>query len=432
MEAYLFSMFFIIHSKKGNVMNKKQKFIAGAMALTLITSAAPMSVSAKAKAKAPAKVTVTSAKRVSNTKTTVKWKKLKKNTSGYAVYVKAGSSKWRLTKKVGKKTASVTFATSPESKYQVKVRAYKNGKKVKKYYNKKSKKFVSKKAYKKLKKKNRTTKKVASVKWGKYSSTKTINAVFGNKISSPNGNFDKNEDAALTWTKVKGAKKYEVARSQDGAYKTVATVSGNSYTDKTYNPMKKMSYKVRPMNGSYAGNWSKAMTMDPAESEEGHQHQWKETTEQVETLAGWDKKTEGHTICLSCIEMGRESECDLDNLDTNVGKWRDEHPDESELNNPYKKEFNKHTERDKAEYDSGANTSGSNAWHNTSTDVTIYRPIKKTINVTTYVCEDCGAKRCNTAYKPYNNEKSYAIAHFNLGNGRTEFRMDHYADGEEF
>ena len=116
MEAYLFSMFFIIHSKKGNVMNKKQKFIAGAMAVTMITSAAPMSVSAKAKAKAPAKVTVTSAKRVSNTKTTVKWKKLKKNTSGYAVYVKAGSSKWRLTKKVGKKTASVTFATSPESK----------------------------------------------------------------------------------------------------------------------------------------------------------------------------------------------------------------------------------------------------------------------------------------------------------------------------
>ena len=36
-------------------MNKKQKFIAGAMALTLITFAAPMSVSAKAKAKAPAK-----------------------------------------------------------------------------------------------------------------------------------------------------------------------------------------------------------------------------------------------------------------------------------------------------------------------------------------------------------------------------------------
>ena len=419
-------------------MNKKQKFIAGAMALTLITSAAPMSVSAKAKAKAPAKVTVTSAKRVSNTKTTVKWKKLKKNTSGYAVYVKAGSSKWRLTKKVGKKTASVTFATSPESKYQVKVRAYKNGKKVKKYYNKKAKKFVSKKAYKKLKKKNRTTKKVTSVKWGKYSSTKTINAVFGNKISSPNGNFDKNEDATLTWAKVKGAKKYEVARSQDGAYKTVATVSGNSYTDKTYNPMKKMSYKVRPMNGSYAGNWSKAMTMDPAESEDGHQHQWKETTEQVETLAGWDKKTEGHTICLSCIEMERESECDIDNFEEGAHKWLQwdkAHPGAKREENPYETindAYNAHIDRDKAEYDSGANTSGSNGWHNTSTDVTIYRPIKKTINVTTYVCEDCGAKRCNTAYKPYNNEKSYAIAHFNLGNGRDEFRMDHYANGEEF
>ena len=245
-------------------MNKKRKFIAGAMALTMLTSAAPMSVSAKAKAKAPAKVTITSVKRVSNTKTTVKWKKLKKNTSGYAVYTKAGSSKWRLTKKVGKKTASVTFATSPESKYQVKVRAYKNGKKVKKYYNKKAKKFVSKKAYKKLKKKNRTTKKVASVKWGKYSSTKTVNAVFGNKINTPSGSFDKNEDATLTWNKVSGAKKYEVARSQDGTYKTVATVTSNSYTDKTYNPMKKMSYKVRPMNGSYAGNWSKVMTMDPA------------------------------------------------------------------------------------------------------------------------------------------------------------------------
>ena len=36
-------------------MKTKQKFIAGAMALTLITSAAPMSVSAKAKAKTPAK-----------------------------------------------------------------------------------------------------------------------------------------------------------------------------------------------------------------------------------------------------------------------------------------------------------------------------------------------------------------------------------------
>ena len=281
-------------------MNKKQKFIAGAMALTLITSAAPMSVSAKAKAKAPAKVTVTSVKRVSNTKTTVKWKKLKKNTSGYAVYTKAGSSKWRLTKKVGKKTASVTFATSPESKYQVKVRAYKNGKKVKKYYNKKSKKFVSKKAYKKLKKKNRTTKKVTSVKWGKYSSTKTINAVFGNTINTPNGSFDKNEDAALTWSKVNGAKKYEVYYSDGGAYKLIDTVSGNAYTDTMYNPTKTISYKVRPVNGAYTGAWSKVQTMCPQDitNSEGHHHDWKMVQEKKQI--GTKKVEETHDICQAC------------------------------------------------------------------------------------------------------------------------------------
>ena len=157
-------------------MKTKQKLAAGILSLMMVATAVPVTANAATNTP-PAKVTITSVKRVSNTKTTVKWKKLKKNASGYAVYVKAGSSKWRLTKKVGKKTASITFATSPESKYQVKVRAYKNGKKVKKYYNKKTKKFVSKKAYKKLKKKNRTTKKVTTVKWGKYSIVKSINPV---------------------------------------------------------------------------------------------------------------------------------------------------------------------------------------------------------------------------------------------------------------
>ena len=157
-------------------MKTKQKLAAGILSLMMVVTAAPVTASAATNTP-PAKVTITSVKRVSNTKTMVKWKKLKKNASGYAVYVKAGSSKWRVIKKVGKKTASITFATSPESKYQVKVRAYKNGKKVKKYYNKKTKKFVSKKAYKKLKKKNRTTKKVTTVKWGKYSIVKSINPV---------------------------------------------------------------------------------------------------------------------------------------------------------------------------------------------------------------------------------------------------------------
>ena len=172
-------------------MNKRKKLMVGILSLIMVfTAAAPMTatVNAATKAKAPAKVTVTSFKRTGSTKATVKWKKLKKNTSGYAVYVKAGSSKWKLTKKLGKKSGSYTFTTSPESKYQVKVRAYKNGKKVKKYYNKKSKKFVSKKAYKKLKKKNRTTKKVRTVKWGKYSSVRTTNAVKENSGENSNNN----------------------------------------------------------------------------------------------------------------------------------------------------------------------------------------------------------------------------------------------------
>lgn len=247
-------------------MKIKQKLAAGILSLMMVATAAPVTASAATNTP-PAKVTITSVKRVSNTKTTVKWKKLKKNTSGYAVYVKAGSSKWRLTKKVGKKTASVTFATSPESKYQVKVRAYKNGKKVKKYYNRKSKKFVSKKAYKKLKKKNRTTKKVTSVKWSKYSSTKTLGVIFQDKITSLKGSFDNNENVALTWIRTIGAKKYQVYRSEGGSYKLIATLNGNAkiaYTDKYYNPTKTISYKVRPVSGIYTGSWSKVLILRPS------------------------------------------------------------------------------------------------------------------------------------------------------------------------
>ena len=364
-------------------MNKKQKFIAGAMALTLITSAAPMSVSAKAKVKAPAKVTVTSVKRVSNTKTTVKWKKLKKNASGYAVHVKAGSSKWRLTKKVGKKTASVTFATSPESKYQVKVRAYKNGKKVKKYYNKKAKKFVSKKAYKKLKKKNRTTKKVASVKWGKYSSTKTVNAVFGNKINSLNGSFDKNENAALTWSKVSGAKRYEVYRSYGESYKLLDTVSGNSYTDEHYNPTKTISYKVRPINGAYTGSWSKVLTMRPQDitNSEGHHHDWNVTTTTEEKIVGYETKTEYHTFCRICGE-------DMTWYTKGLAEYAEKNgytiDDDEYYDNEFYRAEEEHDKRDQEKY---------GKWgQNESRYVDVKVPIKKNITVSKYSC-DCGAVR---------------------------------------
>lgn len=187
-------------------MYKRKKLMVGILSLIMVcTAVAPMTatVNAATKTKAPAKVTVTSFKRTGSTKATVKWKKLKKHVSGYAVYTKVGSSKWRLTKKVGKNTCTVSFGTNPESKYQVKVRAYKNGKKVKKYYNKKAKKYVSKKAYKKLKKKNRTTKKVTSVKWGKYSSVRTANAVKENSGENSNNNSTNKPNSTKTQYKAK-------------------------------------------------------------------------------------------------------------------------------------------------------------------------------------------------------------------------------------
>ena len=206
------------------------------------TAVAPMTatVNAATKTKAPAKVTVTSFKRTGGTKATVKWKKLKKCPSGYGVYVQSASrdkiGKWKLLKKTGKKTTSVTVKTSPENMYKVKVRAFKKGKK-------------------------------KSVKWGKYSNTKTLGVIFQNKITSLKGSFDKNEDAALTWTRIIGAKKYQVYRSQGGSYKLIATLNGNAkttYTDKYYNPTKAISYKVRPVSGIYTGSWSKVLTLRPS------------------------------------------------------------------------------------------------------------------------------------------------------------------------
>lgn len=56
----------------------------------MVATAAPVTASAATNT-SPAKVTITSVKRVSNTKTTVKWKKLKKCPSGYGVYVQSAS-----------------------------------------------------------------------------------------------------------------------------------------------------------------------------------------------------------------------------------------------------------------------------------------------------------------------------------------------------
>ena len=244
-------------------MKVKNKIIASAVAVMMLTSAAPMTVSAASKAKAPSKVSITSVKRVNNTKANVKWKKLKKAPSGYAVYQKTGSKGWKLVKKASKKSASATVSAGTEAKTQYKVRAYKNGKKVKKYYNKKTKKFVSKKAYKKLSKKNRTRKKVTTVKWGKYSSAKTLNAVFSGKIGTVKGTIGNDMKTSLTWNAVKGAKTYEVYYSDGGKYILLDTVSKNSYVNTHYNPEKSCYYKVRPVNGAYTGSWSTVLKLNP-------------------------------------------------------------------------------------------------------------------------------------------------------------------------
>lgn len=244
-------------------MKVKNKIIASAVAVMMLTSVAPMTVSAASKTKAPPKVSITSVKRVNNTKANVKWKKLKKAPSGYAIYQKTGSKGWKLVKKASKKSASATVSAGTEAKTQYKVRAYKNGKKVKKYYNKKTKKFVSKKAYKKLSKKNRTRKKVTTVKWGKYSSVKTLNAVFSSKIGTVKGTIGNDMKTSLTWNAVKGAKTYEVYYSDGGKYILLDTVSKNSYVNTHYNPEKSCYYKVRPVNGAYTGSWSTVLKLNP-------------------------------------------------------------------------------------------------------------------------------------------------------------------------
>ena len=101
-------------------MKLKSKVVALAVTATMVVSVAPMTVSA-ASVKAPAKVTISSAKRTSDTKVKVTWKKLKKTPSGYAVYQKKGSSSWKLTKRVSKKTTSLSVAAKSTEQNQFKV-----------------------------------------------------------------------------------------------------------------------------------------------------------------------------------------------------------------------------------------------------------------------------------------------------------------------
>ncbi len=163
--------------------------------MLMLAVAFSMCVPTMAAPKAPAKVTSLSVSKSGST-ATVKWKKLKKKPSGYAVYQKKGSSSWQLVKRASKNASSVKLSIKTSEQNQFKVRAYKTYK-VKKYYNKKTKKYVSKKAYKKLSKKNRSIKKVTAYKYGKYSPTKTIAAV---KTNTNTNNNTGSDTAKYTYT----------------------------------------------------------------------------------------------------------------------------------------------------------------------------------------------------------------------------------------
>ena len=337
-------------------MYKRKKLMVGILSLMMLfTAAAPMTatVNAATKTKAPAKVTVTSFKRTGSTKATVKWKKLKKCPSGYGVYVQSASrdkiGKWKLLKKTGKKTTSVTVKTSPENMYKVKVRAFKKGKK-------------------------------KSVKWGKYSSTKTLGVIFQNKITSLKGSFDNNENVALTWTRIIGAKKYQVYRSEGGSYKLIATLNGNAktaYSDKYYNPTKTISYKVRPVNGAYTGAWSKALTMCPQDvtNSEGHHHDWKMVQEKKQI--GTKKVEETHDICQVCDKDFHEWDMMAEQQAKEMGIER---ISETPI---YRETIAKHIYK---HLDEGAWNAGS-----TRTEiVTVEKPVYGMVNVAK--C-DCGATR---------------------------------------
>lgn len=105
---------------------KIRKTLIKTLAMTLILTMVPISgvSAASKKVKAPAKVSISSVKQV-NTKATVKWKKLKKTPSGYAVYVRKNGGKWKLAKKTGKKTTKATITVSTTQNNSFKVRAFK-------------------------------------------------------------------------------------------------------------------------------------------------------------------------------------------------------------------------------------------------------------------------------------------------------------------
>ena len=119
--------------------NDDKKPVSKESEASVTTKEVPKEVATEsAKVKAPAKVTISSLKK-SGKKATLKWKKVS-GASGYQIYMKTGSGKYKLVKTIKKGTTVKCTKTKLKkgSKYTFKVRAYKtvNGKKVYGAYSK--------------------------------------------------------------------------------------------------------------------------------------------------------------------------------------------------------------------------------------------------------------------------------------------------------
>lgn len=193
-------------------MVKRVKCIITVMIAMIVgiafAAATPMEVSAASKT--PAKVTITAAKSVDYNAVKITWKKAK-NAKQYQVY-RATSKNGKYTKVKTTKSAYWTNTKlTTGKKYYYKVRAV-NGKKTGKFSAVKS-------AAPKLKK--ATNLKVAKQS---YTSSK------------------------VTWSKVNGAKKYQIYRSttnKSGSYRLIKTTSERTFENTKLTPGKKYYYKVR-------------------------------------------------------------------------------------------------------------------------------------------------------------------------------------------
>lgn len=260
---------------------KIRKTLITTLAMALMLTMIPISSvsAASKKVKAPAKVSISSVKQV-NTKATVKWKKLKKTPSGYAVYVRKNGGKWKLAKKTGKKTTKATITVSTTQNNSFKVRAFKKYK-VKKKTKVKYGKYSYTLTIKALKKKNPSTEKPGTKPPENPSKPSNPGTDSGdqNKPSTPttppasnqpelvehvSGSIDKDMLVTITWSAAKNATQYEVYRaSGSSAYTKVGTTSALQFTDRKYDPRASVSYKIRGINGSEMGEMTSALTLNP-------------------------------------------------------------------------------------------------------------------------------------------------------------------------